>query len=186
MAWFGTVTNAPYLGWLSLLIYFGLLFVTQALRNSIWGIVSTFAFTGFMGYTLGPILNFTLQNFANGTQMVMTAGGLTGFIFLGLSGYALVTQKDFSYMGGFLFATSMILMITSILALFVQMPMMSLFVSAGFALIFCGYILFETSALLQGGSTNYILATISLYVSIYNLFVSLLNILMMLSGRSRD
>ncbi len=186
MAWVGTVTNAPSLGLLVLPIYFGLLFITQALRNSIWGIVSTFAFTGFMGYTLGPILNFALQNFANGAQIVMTAGGLTGFIFLGLSGYALVTQKDFSYMGGFLFATSMILMITSILAFFVHMPMMYLFASAGFALISCGYILFETSALLQGGSTNYILATISLYVSIYNLFVSLLNILMMLSGRSRD
>ena len=182
-AWLGMVTNAPVLGLLALPIYFGLLFLTQMLRNSVWGIVSIFAFTGFMGYTLGPILNFAIHGFSNGAQLVMTSLGLTGLIFFALSGYALTTRKDFSYLNGFLFVAATVGMIASIAGLFFHIPLLYLGVSALFVLISSGMILFETSQIINGGERNYIMATISLYVSIYNLFVSLLQLLMMLSGR---
>jgi modulator of FtsH protease len=182
-AWLGVVTRAPALGLLVLPVYFGLLFLTQALKNSSWGIVSTFAFTGFMGYTLGPILNMVIEGFVNGPQIVMTALGLTGLVFFALSGYALTTRKDFSYLGGFLFAAATVGMVASIIGFFVHIPLLYLMVSAGFVLIASGMILFETSRIIHGGEQNYIMATISLYVAIYNLFVSLLQILMIFSGR---
>lgn len=182
-AWFGMVSNAPSLGLLVLPIYFGLLFLTQALRNSIWGVVSTFAFTGFMGYTLGPILNFAIQGFSNGSQLVMTSLGLTGLVFLSLSGYALTTRKDFSYLSGFLFVAALVGMIASIAGIFFHVPLLQIMVSALFVLISSGFILFETSQIIHGGERNYIMATISLYVSIYNLFISLLQLLMIFAGR---
>lgn len=182
-AWFGMYSNAPNLGLLVIPIYFGLLFLTQALRNSAWGVVSTFAFTGFMGYTLGPILNFAINGFSNGPQLVMTSLGLTGLVFMGLSGYALTTRKDFSYLSGFLFVAAMVGMIASIAGLFFQVPLLQLMVSAVFVLISSGFILFETSQIIHGGERNYIMATISLYVSIYNLFISLLQLLMIFAGR---
>ncbi len=185
-AWLGMITNAPVFGLLALPIYFGLLFLTQALRNSVWGIVSIFAFTGFMGYTLGPILNFAIQGFSNGTQLVMASLGLTGLIFFALSGYALTTRKDFSYLGGFLFVAATVGMIASIAGIFFHIPLLYLGVSALFVLIASGMILFETSQIVNGGERNYIMATISLYVSIYNLFISLLQLFMMLAGRRND
>ena len=162
---------------------FGLQYLTFRLRNSVWGIVSTFAFTGFMGYTLGPILTFYLH-LANGVQIVTAALGLTGAIFFALSGYALVTRKDFSYLTGFIFAGMMIGIVASLLAIFFNIPALHLAVSSVFVLIFSGYILHETSAMIHGGQRNYILATISLYISIYNIFVSLLHILGALGGRN--
>jgi len=185
-AWFGMVTQAAPMGFLVIPIYMGLLFLTQALRNSAWGIAAIFAFTGFMGYTLGPILNLTIQGFSNGTQIVMASLGLTGLIFFALSAYALTTRKDFSYMGGFLFVAATVAFMASVVGMFFPIPMLYLVISAAFILISSGFILFETSQIIRGGERNYIMATISLYVSIYNLFVSLLMLLSMLTGRSRD
>ena len=157
--------------------YFGLFFVTAKLRNSAWGLLSIFALTGFMGLTLGPILNLYIQNFSNGTELVMTALGGTGVIFLGLSGYALVTRKDFSFMGGFIMVGVLVAFLAGLAAVFLEMPGLSLAVSAMFVLLMAGVILFETSNIIRGGETNYIMATVSLYVAIFNLFTSLLHLL---------
>lgn len=162
---------------------FGLMFLTQALRNSPLGLISVFAFTGFMGYTLGPVLSLYMNTFSNGGQLVSTALGGTGIIFFALSAYALTTKKDFSFLGGFLFVAVMVAFLGMIAGIFFQMPMLQLIISAAFVLISSGLILFQTSEIIHGGETNYISATVSLYVSIYNLFVSLLNLLGAFSGR---
>jgi len=162
---------------------YGLMFLTHSLRNSPWGIVSVFAFTGFLGYTLGPILNMYIAHYSNGHQLIATALGGTGVIFFGLSGYAVTTRKDFSYMGGFLFVAVMVAFLAMIANIFFQIPMINLAISAAFVLISSGLILFQTSEIIHGGETNYISATVSLFVSIYNLFISLLNLLSAFSGR---
>ncbi len=162
---------------------YGLMFLTQALRNSPLGLLSVFAFTGFLGYTLGPILNFYISHFSNGPQLVGAALGGTGVIFFALSGYALTTRKDFSYLGGFLFVGVMVAMLAMIAGIFFHMPALQLVISAAFILISSGLILFQTSEIIHGGETNYISATVALFVSIYNLFVSLLNLLSAFSGR---
>jgi len=162
---------------------YGLMFLTHALRNSAWGLLAVFAFTGFMGYSIGPVLNFTLSHFANGSQLVATALGGTGLIFLGLSAYALTTRKDFNYMSGFLFVAIMAAVLAMVANLFFQIPALQLAISAAFVLISSGLILVQTSQIINGGETNYISATVSLFVSIYNLFLSLLNILSAFSGR---
>jgi modulator of FtsH protease len=162
---------------LTLVGYFGLLFLTTKLRNSVWGLVSVFALTGFMGVTLGPIVNLYLTNLANGSQLVMMAMGGTGTIFLGLSAYALTSRKDFSFMGGFLMAGILVAFLAGLAALFFHIPGLAIGVSAMFVLLMAGLILFETSQIIHGGETNYIMATITLYVSIYNLFLSLLQLL---------
>lgn len=161
---------------------FGLSFLVSALRNSAWGIVAAFAFTGFMGYMLGPIINSFLHAYVNGGQIVMTALGATGVIFLGLSGYALMTRKNFSYMGGFLFAGIMVAFIAGLAGIFFQMPIFQLLVSGAFALLSSGLILFHTSNIIHGGERNYIMATVSIYTALFNLFVSLLNILGAFAG----
>ena len=174
--------NLPHPGLLLTLAgYFGLLFATSKFRNSGLGLVFVFALTGFMGYTLGPILNAYLS-LANGGQVVMTAMGGTGAIFLGLSAYALTSRKDFSFLGGFLMAGILVAFLAGLGAIFLHMPALSLGVAAMFTLLMCGMILFETSQLVHGGETNYILATVSLYVSIYNLFLSLLQLVGAFSG----
>jgi modulator of FtsH protease len=176
-------TNAPMLNvWLVLGGYFGLLFLTHILRNSAWGLVSVFALTGFMGYTLGPLLNAYIGHYANGAQLVTYALGGTGLIFISLSAYALSTRKDFSFMGGFLLAGILIAFIAGIANLFFSMPGLALAVSTMFMLLMCGMILYETSAIIHGGETNYILATVTLYVSLYNLFTSLLHLLGVFGG----
>ena len=178
------VTNIPHPGLLiTLVAYFGLLFLIQALKDSVWGIVSVFALTGFMGLTLGPILNMYVSHFANGTELIMTALGGTGAIFVGLSGYALATRKDFSFMGGFLFAGILVAFLAGIGAAIFALPTLSLVVSGMFVILMSGLILYQTSAMIHGGETNYILATVTLYVSIYNLFMSLLHLLALFSGR---
>ncbi len=161
---------------ITLIGYFGLLFATTKLRNSGWGIVAVFGLTGFMGYTLGPIVSHYLS-LPNGGQTVMTAMAATGAIFLGLSGYALTTRKDFSFMGGFLFVGALVAMLAGLGAIFFQIPALSLAVSAAFVLIASGLILYETSAIIHGGETNYVMATVSLFVSLFNLFTSLLHLL---------
>jgi len=177
--------NFPYMGPLITLGgYFGLLYLTTRLRNSVWGLVAIFALTGFMGLTLGPLLNFYIHAYANGGKLVMSALGGTGIIFLGLSGYALTSRKDFSFLGGFIMVGILVAFLAGIGALIFNLPALSLAVSAMFILLMSGYILYLTSELVQGGQTNYIMATIGLYVAIYNLFTSLLNLLGAFSGRN--
>lgn len=161
---------------LTLIGYFGLLFLTTKLRNSSSGILAVFALTGFMGYTLGPILSAYLA-LPNGHMIVMQAMGGTAAIFLGLSAYALTTRKDFSFMGGFLMVGILVAFLAGLGAIFFEVPALSLAVSAMFVLLMSGLILYETSNIIHGGETNYIMATVTLYVSIYNLFTSLLHLL---------
>ncbi|HHJ17662.1 MAG TPA: Bax inhibitor-1/YccA family protein [Gammaproteobacteria bacterium] len=169
--------NLPYPGMLITFAgYFGLLFLTTRFSNSALGLVFVFALTGFMGYTLGPILNF-YTSLPNGNQIVMTALGGTGAIFLSLSGYALTSRKDFSFMGAFLMVGILVAFLAGIAAALFSMPGLSLAVAAMFVLLMSGLILYQTSQIIHGGETNYILATVTLYVSIYNLFLSLLQLL---------
>ena len=182
MAFVAMATNAPPLHFLLVLGgFFGLLFLTQALRNSVWGLASVFALTGFMGYTLGPIISMYL-GMEGGPQVVMNAFGGTAAIFIGLSVYALTTRKDFSFMGGFLFAGILVAFLAGLGGLIFQMPGLMLAVSAMFVLLMSGLILYQTSAIIHGGETNYIMATVTLFVAIYNLFTSLLHLLMAFSG----
>lgn len=184
MAYFAFAVNArPVNPILFLVGVYGLMFLTNALQNSPMGLVSVFAFTGFMGYAIGPILNAYIHHFSNGPQLVATALGGTGLIFFALSAYALTTRKDFSYLSGFLFVAVMIAFLAMIAGIFIQIPGLQLAISAAFMLIASGLILFQTSEIIHGGETNYIAATVSLFVSIYNLFLSLLNLLSAFSGR---
>jgi modulator of FtsH protease len=169
--------NLPHPGLLLTLAgYFGLLFLVTKFRNSTAGLGLVFALTGFMGYTLGPILNAYLS-LPNGGQVVMTAMGATGAVFLGLSGYALTTRKDFRFMGGFLMVGILVAFLGGLGAVFLDMPGLSLAVSSMFVLLMAGLILYETSNIIHGGETNYVMATVTLYVSIFNLFTSLLHLL---------
>jgi modulator of FtsH protease len=161
--------------------YFGLLFLTTRFRNSGLGLAMVFALTGFMGYTLGPLLN-AYMSLSNGSQLVMTALGGTGVTFLALSGYTLVSRKDFSFMGGFLMVGILVAFLAGLGAVFFEIPGLSLAVSAMFVLLMSGLILYETSNIIHGGETNYIMATVTLYVSIYNLFTSLLHLLGVAGG----
>ena len=173
--------NFPSLGLFSLVGYFALLFLTTKFRDSSAGIFFVFALTGFMGLTLGPILGMYLAT-ANGSQLVMTALGGTGAIFLALSGYVLTSRKDFSFMGGFLMVGILVAFLAGISAMIFNIPTLSLAVSGMFILLMSGMILYQTSEIIHGGETNYIMATVSLYISIYNLFLSLLHILGIFGG----
>lgn len=176
------VTQAPPLHWLVTLAgYFGLLFVVTRLRNSAWGLVAVFALTGFLGYTLGPILNAYLA-LPNGPQLVMTALAGTGVIFLALSGYAVISRKDFSFMGAFLMVGMLVAFLASLGAVLFDLPTLSLAVSAMVILLMSGMILWQTSDIIHGGETNYIMATVTLYITLFNLFVNLLQILGVFSG----
>ncbi|MDR5865835.1 Bax inhibitor-1/YccA family protein [Halomonas koreensis] len=170
---------------INILVFFigayGLMFLVHKTANSAMGLLATFAFTGFMGFTLGPILSAYLT-LPNGAQLIMTALGLTGLTFFGLSAVALVTRKDFSFLANFLMAGAIVLILAMVAALIFQIPTLSLMVSAGFVLFASAAILYQTSEIVhRAGETNYILATITLYVSIYNLFVSLLSLLGIMS-----
>ena len=177
------VFNLPHPGLLLTLAgYFGLLFATSYYRNSALGLVFVFALTGFMGYTLGPILNAYLA-LANGGQLIMTAMGITGAAFLGLSGYALVSRRDFSFMGSFLVVGIIAAFCAGLAAILFELPALSLAVSAMFVLLMSGLILYETGNIVNGGETNYIMATVTLFVSIFNLFTSLLHLLGFMGGQ---
>lgn len=160
---------------LTLAGYFGLLFAVYKLKNSVWALPAVFALTGFMGYTLGPMLSQSLS-LPGGAQLVTLALATTGVTFLALSVYVLKTRRDFSFMGGFLFAGIVIALIAGLGSVFLQLPTLGLVVSAMVALLSAGLILFETSRIVHGGETNYVLATVGLYVSIFNLFTSLLSL----------
>lgn len=161
---------------ITLVGYFGLLFLTYKLRNSAGGLLAVFGLTSFMGYTLGPLVAHYLK-LPNGSETVMLAFAGTATIFLGLSAYTLISRKDFSFMGGFLFIGALVAFLAGLGAIAFELPMLSLAVSAMFVLVASGLIMYQTSAIIHGGEDNYILATVSLYVSIYNLFVSLLQLL---------
>ena len=156
--------------------FFGLLFAVHKLKDSGWGILAVFAMTGFMGYTLGPVISRYL-GLPNGGEIVMQAMGATAVIFVGLSAYALTTKKDFSFMGGFLMVGILVAFLAGLAAIFFAIPALSLTVSAAFVLLMSGLILYETSNIIHGGETNYVLATVTLFVSIFNLFTSLLQLL---------
>jgi modulator of FtsH protease len=169
--------NLPHPGLIITLVgYFGLLFLTTKFRNSGVGVLSVFGLTGFMGYTLGPIITHYLGLPNGGTTVAMAMAG-TATIFLALSGYALTTRKDFSFMGGFLTAGILVAFLASLAAIFLEIPALSLAISAAFVLLMSGLILYETSNIIHGGETNYVMATVSLFVSIFNLFTSLLQLL---------
>ncbi|MDX1608890.1 MAG: Bax inhibitor-1/YccA family protein [Halofilum sp. (in: g-proteobacteria)] len=168
--------------WLSFLGGMALLFVIPRFANSAAGIGLVFAFTGLLGFGVGPIIGAYVAAFSNGAELVMTALGGTGVIFLGLSAYALTTKKDFSFMGGFLMVGILVAFLAGIGAAIFGLSTLSLVVSAMFVLLMSGMILYQTSAIIHGGETNYVLATISLYVSIYNLFLSLLHLLAAFAG----
>lgn len=177
------LSDAPPMNpFITLIGYFGLLFLTNYLRNSGWGLLSVFGLTGFMGYTLGPILNRFVHGFANGHELVMMSLGATGLIFFALSAYAMMTRKDFSFMSGFLIVGMVVAFLASIATLFFHTPALMLAVSAMFVLLSSGVILLQTSQIIHGGETNYIMATVTLYVSLYNIFLSLLNLLGAFSG----
>lgn len=160
---------------LTLVGYFGLLFAIHKLKNSGWALPAVFALTGFMGYTLGPALSRTLS-LPGGATTIAMALAATGAIFLALSAWVLATRRDFSWMGGMLFAGMIVAILAGLAAIFFEMPSLALAVSAMVALLSAGLILFETSAIVNGGETNYVLATVSLFVSLFNLFTSLLHL----------
>ncbi len=172
----------PLNPFITLIGYFGLLFVTSRLRESVWGIAAVFALTGFMGYTLGPIISFYVHSFTNGSQLVMMSLGATGLIFFALSGYALVSRKDFSFMGGFIMAGMIVAFLAGLGNLFFHISGLMIFVSAAFVLLSSGVILMQTSSIISGGERNYIMATVTLYVSLFNIFISLLQLLGIFGG----
>jgi modulator of FtsH protease len=160
---------------LTLAGYFALLFAVFKLKDSAWALLAVFALTGFMGYSLGPLLSRSLA-LPGGGQIVTMALTATGATFLALSAWVLTTRRDFSFMGGYLFAGMVIALLAALAAVFFQLPALALAVSAMVALLAAGLILYDTSRIVNGGETNYVLATVGLYVSIFNLFSSLLSL----------
>ncbi|GJM05576.1 MAG: BAX inhibitor protein [marine bacterium B5-7] len=178
MAGLSIYMNFPPMHWIIQLGgMFGLLMLTNVFKNSALGLLCVFAFTGFMGLTAGPTINAYLSFFSNGAELVMTAAGGTGVIFLGLSGYALTTRKDFSFMGGFLFIGLIVIVLASLANLFFQVAAIQLALSAMSILLFSGYILYDTSKIIHGGETNYVMATVTLFLDIYLIFMNLLQLL---------
>ena len=174
-SWIAMTLKLPHPGFLITLVgFFGLFFVTAKLKDSAWGLVAIFALTGFMGLTLGPILNHYLHAFRNGHELIMMAFGSTAVIFLALSGYALTTKKDFSFLSGFLFVGLIVALFGMLAAWLFAIPALQLAISAVVVLLMAGYILYDTSNIVNGYETNYIMATVALYLDIYNMFVNLL------------
>lgn len=180
---FSAVVAAASVAWqlpapgllLTLAGYFGLLLAVHRFRNSGWALPAVFALTGFMGYSLGPVLARTLA-LPGGAQVVTLALAATGATFLALSAWVLTTRRDLGFMGGFLFAGMVIALLAGLAAVLLQMPALGLAVSAMVALLSAGLILYETSRIVTGGETNYVLATVGLYASVFNLFTSLLSL----------
>ncbi len=182
MAGVAMAAGAPLLPWwLNLAGMLGLLFLVQGTRNSGWGLVSVFAFTGFIGFVTGPMLSAYMAAIPNGAQLVALSLGGTGAIFIGMSAYALTSKKDFSYLGGFLLAGVMLILIAGIANIFLGISGLALAVSIAAIGVFSALILFDTSRIIHGGETNYISATVSLYLDIYNIFTSLLHLTGVLS-----
>ncbi|KAE9539051.1 Bax inhibitor-1 family protein [Ursidibacter maritimus] len=169
------VLNLPRLPWWGMLVgFYGLLFLTHATANSAAGIASVFALTGFLGYSLGPILNAYLSNGLG--DVVALAFGATALVFFACSAYVLTTKKDMSFLSGMMIALFVVLLVGVVANIFLEIPALNLAISALFIVFSSGAILLATSNIIHGGETNYIRATVDLYVSLYNLFVSFLNI----------
>lgn len=170
----------------TILIYMGILYFIEVYKNSSFGIALVFLFTGFLGYTLGPLLYVVMHQVANGPQIVVTSFLGTGMIFGGLALYAANSKEDLNYLAGFLSVSSLsIFALMLINMLFLQMPLMSMFISCGILTLSSGWLLFDLYRIIQGGERNYITATVVLFVNLYNVFVSLIRILTALSS-SRD
>lgn len=178
MAGVAYALDLPYLGpWITLIGYFALLFAVHKTADSAWGLLSVFALTGFMGYTLGPIISLYVKFIPDGHTVVMTAFGITAVAFTALSAYAVRSGRRFSAMGGFLMVGILTAFVLGIVALVFSLPTLALAVSGLFVLLMAGLILYQTGEIVHGGETNYIHATVTLYVSIYNMFTSLLHLL---------
>jgi modulator of FtsH protease len=179
---FSFMAQHPIIGALLMFgVMMGMLFAVSALRNSVWGIVALLGFTFVAGVFLGPILQVALH-LKNGAQLIGMAAGGTGIIFFSLATIATVTKKDFSFMGKFLFIGLILLIVASLANMFFQIPALSLTISAIAVMIFSAYILYDVSQIVHGGETNYVMATLGLYLNIYNLFINLLQLLMAFSG----
>ena len=183
-AGFAIATSIPAINpILTLVVYFGLLFGIQATKDSSMGLVLTFVLTGFLGLTIAPILNFYLTTFSNGAELIMMSLGATGAIFLGLSVIAMNPERNFNKLGSFLAVGSIVCLVAIIVNLFLQMPAIHLALSLMIAFISGGMILWQTNHIIQGGEKNYITATVTLYISILNLFLTILQFLAMFAGR---
>ncbi len=181
-AGYALMTGAQPVHWILVLaVFLGGPFVINAARNSVWSLPLTFAFTGFMGYVLGPIVGYYLA-MPGGEAIVTQALGTTAVLFLGLSGYALVTRKDFSFLGGFLFAGLLVVLAAIVANIFLQIPALSLTISAAAVLLMSAMILFDTSRMVNDGDTNYVMMTVSLYANIYVIFTHLLNLFAAFAG----
>ena len=181
VAYISMSLNLPYPNLIVLLVgFYGLLFVTNRLANSAWGILAAFAFTGFMGYTIGPILNMYV---ARGMEdLIMLAFVGTAVVFFACSAYVLTTKKDMSFLSTAIFSLFIVLLLGIVASFFFQIPALAVGISALFVVFSTMTILYETSNIIHGGETNYIRATVSIYVSIYNLFISLLRLLSIFSS----
>ena len=181
VAYISMSLNLPYPNLIVLLVgFYGLLFVTNRLANSAWGILAAFAFTGFMGYTIGPILNIYV---ARGMEdLIMLAFAGTAIVFFVCSAYVLTTKKDMSFLSTAIFSLFIVLLLVIVARFFFQIPALAVGISALFVVFSTMTILYETSNIIHGGETNYIRATVSIYVSIYNLFISLLRLLSIFSS----
>ena len=181
VAYISMSLNLPYPNLIVLLVgFYGLLFVTNRLANSAWGILAAFAFTGFMGYTIGPILNMYV---ARGMEdLIMLAFAGTAIVFFACSAYVLTTKKDMSFLSTAIFSLFIVLLLGIVASFLFQIPALAVGISALFVVFSTMTILYETSNIIHGGETNYIRATVSIYVSIYNLFISLLRLLSIFSS----
>ena len=181
VAYISMSLNLPYPNLIVLLVgFYGLLFVTNRLANSAWGILAAFAFTGFMGYTVGPILNMYV---ARGMEdLIMLAFAGTAIVFFACSAYVLTTKKDMSFLSTAIFSLFIVLLLGIVASFFFQIPALAVGISALFVVFSTMTILYETSNIIHGGETNYIRATVNIYVSIYNLFISLLRLLSIISS----
>ena len=171
-------------GFMMLIGGFVMTFVVRATAKSSKGLIAVFVFAGLMGGALGPIISTYLLAYANGSAIVAQALGGTALIFLSLSGYALTSGKNFNFLGGFIFTGMMVVIVAMIANIFLQIPAFSLAISSAVILLMSGFILYDTSRIVNGGERNYIMATISLYLSIFNIFIHLLNLLGSLTGRN--
>ena len=182
MAWFAMASNVGYVNpWLTLGVYFGALIFTNVFRNSALGLLGVFAITGWLGFTTGPIINM-FASVPGGMEMVTLALGATATIFVAMSAIALFSRKDFSFLTNFLMVGILVAFLCGLAAMFFNIPALSLAVSGAFVLLSSLLIMWQTSAIVHGGETNYIMATVTLFVSLYNLFMSLLHLLTALSG----
>lgn len=163
-------------------VMIGSLFVVTRLRDSAWGVLALFGFTFIAGLMLTPILTVA-AGFKNGGQLVALSGGLTAAVFFALAAYVTVTKRDFAFLGKFLFVGLVLLVVASLANVFLQVPAMALTVSAVAVLIFSLYLLYDLSNIIRGGETNYVMATLNLFLSVYNIFIGLLNLLLAFSGQ---